>query len=154
MAFVVAPEKLIKSLSYLVSIRMMSLDWMTQKLLAQYLENGIYYEKVKEICRINQQKCDLMCGYLERLKPLGIEYETPKGGVYIWCRLPNYMHSGEVAKLCEKRGVTLMPGTIFYPKKNGGQHTLRLNFSFETAERIQTGMETFLEIFQSLTKIV
>ena len=40
MAFVVAPEKLIKSLSYLVSIRVMTLDWITQKLLAKYITSG------------------------------------------------------------------------------------------------------------------
>lgn len=152
MAFVVAPEKLIKSLSYLVSIRMMSLDWMTQKLLARYLDNGAYYENLNRISASNEEKCELMCRYLERLKPLGFSWETPKGGVYIWCKLPGGMDSREVASLCEKRGIAVIPGTIFYPKKNAGQNHLRLNFSFESIERIKLGMENFVEIIETLAK--
>lgn len=154
MAFVVGPEKLIKSLSYLVSIRMMSLDWMTQKLLAKYLENGTYYKNLEQMKTLNQEKCALMSGFLDRLKPYGLTYELPQGGVYIWCRLPSYIDSREVTTLCEKRGVAMMPGTIFYPKKNGGQNYIRLNFSFESKERIKKGMEIFTEVIRSLIKNV
>ena len=72
MAFVVAPEKLIRSLSYLVSIRIMSLDWMTQKLLAKCITDGKYYENVQRIAGLNKEKRDLMCEYLDRLAPLGL----------------------------------------------------------------------------------
>jgi len=154
MAFVVAPEKVIKSLSYLVSIRMMSLDWMTQKLLAKYMENGEYYENLKRIKKSNQEKCELMCHRLEPLKSLGIQFEKPKGGVYIWCRLPNYMDSRDVVQLCRKKGVALMPGTIFFPKKNQGKQYLRLNYSYETMERIEQGMDIFAETIRTLSKHV
>ncbi len=154
MAFVVAPEKLIKSLSYLVSIRMMSLDWMTQKLLAKYLENGEYYENLKKIKKLNQEKCQLMCQRLEPLKSLGIQFEKPKGGVYIWCRLPNHIDCRDVVQLCRRNGVALMPGTIFFPKKNQGQQYLRLNYSYETVERIERGMDIFVETIHALAKTV
>jgi len=47
-----------------------------------------------------------------------------------------------------------MPGTIFYPKKNGGQNYIRLNFSFEAKDRIKKGMEIFTEVIRSLMKNV
>lgn len=150
MAFVVAPEKLIRSLSYLVSIRMMALDWMTQKLLARYLETGEYYRSLEKIRLLNERKCDLMCKHLERLKPLGIHYEKPMGGVYVWCRLPNSIDSREVARLCEQKGVAVIPGNVFYPKRNGGKNHVRLNFSFETDERIEEGMAIFTDVIESL----
>ncbi|MBR3785671.1 MAG: PLP-dependent aminotransferase family protein [Firmicutes bacterium] len=151
LAFVVAPEKLIKSLSYLVSIRMISLDWMRQKLLTAFMSEGRYREKLSLIRELNRKKALLMQSCLDRLKPLGITYEPPKGGVYIWCRLPNRIDSREVARLCMKRGVSVIPGDVFYPGRNGGYHQLRLNFSFETEERILEGMKIFGAVIEELS---
>ena len=48
LAFIVANSDLIRRLSYLVSVRLVAMDWMTQRLLADYLEEGIYYRKLSE----------------------------------------------------------------------------------------------------------
>lgn len=150
LAFVVAPEKLIRSLSYLVSIRLMSLDWMTQKLLARYLTDGTYDKHVHTIAKQNQQKKNLMCAYLERLAPCGVTYQEPKGGVYVWCCLPPKVDGKTVVKECAKRGIAVVPGEVFYPRRNGGQNHIRLNFSYETMERIRLGMENFVDIVEGL----
>ncbi|MGN0659478.1 MAG: PLP-dependent aminotransferase family protein [Emergencia sp.] len=152
MAFVVAPEKLIKSLSYLVSIRIMSLDWLTQKLLARYLTDGKYYENAEKIAKLNKEKRDIMCSYLDRLKPLGVSYQKPRGGVYVWCRLPAGIDSKEVVSACDKRGVSIIPGEIFYPHRNGGQNHVRLNFSYETESRLRLGMENFNDVICRLSR--
>lgn len=152
MAFVVAPEKLIKSLSYLVSIRIMSLDWMTQKMLEKYLGDGRYYENVHTICDLNCQKRDLMCGYLDRLLPLGLKYRKPKGGVYIWAELPEGVDSRDVVAESRKREISLYPGDVFYPNKNGGRNFIRLNYSTENIARIKLGMENLVEIIGELAK--
>lgn len=150
MAFVVAPEKLIKSLSYLVSIRVMTLDWITQKLLAKYITSGKFYENARRITELNREKRDLMCSFLDRLVPLGLSYEKPRGGVYVWCRLPEGVDGKKVAAACSHRGISIVPGDIFYPNKNGGRNYIRLNYSFETRERICLGMENLIEIVTEL----
>ena len=150
LAFVVAPEKLIKSFSYLVSVRMISLDWMSQKLLANFMKDGRYGEHLQVIRAENRVKASLMCSYLDRLKSFGITYEHPKGGVYVWCSLPSTLDGRDVARLCTKRGLSIIPGDVFYPNHNGGFHQLRLNFSFETEARIRMGMEIFCDVIQSL----
>lgn len=150
MAFVTAPEKLIKSLSYLVSIRIMSLDWLTQKLLAKYITDGKYYENVQKIAALNKTKRDLMCSYLDRLSDLGVSYQKPRGGVYIWCRLPKTVDSKAVVSECLKRGISVIPGEIFFPSRNGGQNNIRLNYSYETIGRIKLGMENLIDIIREL----
>ena len=151
MAFVAAPEKLIKSLSYLVSIRIMSLDWMTQKLLAKYITDGKYYENVQKIAALNKTKRDLMCSYLDRMSDIGVSYQKPGGGVYIWCQLPKTVDSKAVVAESLKRGISIIPGEIFYPSRNGGQNNIRLNYSYETIGRIKLGMENLIDIFRGLT---
>lgn len=152
LAFVVAPEKLIKSLSYLVSIRIISLDWITQKLLERCMDDGRYYNNVKKISELNREKLELMCSYLDRLKPLGLEYKKPEGGVYVWCRLPEKVDSHEVTEQCIHRGIAVYPGELFYPHKNGGRNYLRLNFSSENTSRIKLGMENLVEIVTEISE--
>lgn len=151
MAFVVAPHKLIKSLSYLVSVRIMSLDWITQKLLAKYIIDGRYYNNVAEIARQNKEKRDLMCSYLDKVTHLGISYEKPRGGVYVWCKLPAGLDNKTVVSAAVKRGISVIPGEIFYPSRNGGRDYIRLNYSYETPERLKLGMENLIDIIEQLT---
>ena len=152
LAFVVAPEKLIKSLSYLVSLRMISLDWMSQKLLTGFMREGLYRETIQTIRELNRAKAAVMCAFLDRLKPFGVTYQRPKGGVYVWCTLPAELDGRDVAQRCMKRGVSMIPGDVFYPNRNGGFHQLRLNFSFETEARIREGMGIFCSVIEACMK--
>lgn len=52
LAFVVGDKALIRSLSYLVSVRMVATDWLTQKLVAKYLEDGSYYQILEQFRKI------------------------------------------------------------------------------------------------------
>lgn len=150
MAFVVAPHKLIKSLSYLVSVRIVALDWIAQKLLARYIIDGRYHNNVGEIAKLNKEKRDLMCGYLDRLSDKGVVYEKPRGGVYVWCKLPNGVDSKIVVREALKRGISVIPGEIFFPSRNGGREYIRLNYSYETKERLKLGMENLIDILEQL----
>ena len=150
LAVVVANEKLIRSLSYLVSIRIMSINWITQKLLAKYLADGRYYDKVDEMRIGSRQKRDMMCAYLDRAAAIGVRYIKPRGGVYIWCRLPDGLNGIDVAERATKHGVSVVPGEVFYPLHNGGYNYLRLNFSYEPMYWLREGMERLLKVIQEM----
>lgn len=143
LAFVVANKEVIKSLSYLVSVRFVATDWVTQKLMAKYLEDGTYYRNI-ETFRLNyRRKRDIVCEILDELKDHGISYNKPKGGVYIWCRLPETADSREFVKKAYANGLVLIPGDIFYPFKNGGRDYVRINYSYEREDKIREGMRIF-----------
>lgn len=140
-AFVVADKELIGSLSYLVSIRLMSTDWMTQKLLGLYLDNGTYYRELEAFRRNYAEKQKLVCEKLDGMKHLGIEYHRPRGGIYIWCRLPDGVDSKTFINRAYNMGVSLLPGYVFYPRRNGGRNYIRINYSYESKERLAAGMD-------------
>ena len=75
------------------------------------------------------------------MKPLGLEYVRPRGGVYIWCRLPEGVDSMELEVEARRMGVSIVPGYVFYPGKSGGRNYIRLNFSYESRERIRQGLD-------------
>ena len=149
LAFVVADRKIIESLSYLVSVRMMSVDWTSQKLLAKYLSDGSYYSILEAFRENYARKQEILCRGLDEMKELGISYRRPGGGVYIWCSLPRGLDSKEFANAAYKRGLALIPGYVFFPNKNGGREHIRINYSFETEERIEKGIEILRETLET-----
>ena len=150
MAFVLAPQKLIKVLAHLISIKMVSLDWMTQKLLACYMKDGSYDEKLRQIVKLNKVKCDIMCSYLDELYEEGVRYRKPEGGIYLWVKLPESISCRTLMTEALKKGVSVIPGILFYPEKNGGQNYIRLNYSYESKARISEGMEILVGIIRQL----
>ena len=40
-----------------------------------------------------------------------------------------------------RMGVSIVPGYVFYPGKSGGGNYIRLNFSYESRERIRQGLD-------------
>ena len=65
------------------------------------------------------------------------------GGVYIWCRLPDGVDSKQFINRAYNMGLILIPGYVFYPFKNGGRNYVRINYSYESDERLLAGMEVF-----------
>jgi len=143
LAFVSAGKPIIESLSYLASLNMAAPDWITQKLAAAYLENGSYYAKLSEFRSVYRRKRDLVCEALDAMAPLGVRYEKPRGGVYVWCRLPDGVDSKLFASRSYSRGLTLIPGHVFYASKKEGRAHVRINYSREPEDRLVRGLDIF-----------
>lgn len=150
MAFVVGHELLIKALSYLVSVRMMSLEWLTQKLIGRYLADGRYADKLPQIIRHNHKNMTKVASALRRLKKYGLKFNVPQGGVYIWCELPAQMDARIFVNKAHREGLSLIAGYTFYPYHNDGRNMVRINYSYETAGRIDQGMKIFTQVFKSM----
>ena len=144
-AFVAGPKTLIDSLANLVSVRLVALDWLSQKLLAQAFETRLYYDKLKVFQEEYRKKMERMCGWLDKMRPLGVAYEKADGGVYVWCKMPDTLDTKQFFRSMEHQGVSFVPGNVFYPDKHRGSPFIRLNFSYPTPEQIDRGMKTIYD---------
>lgn len=152
MAFVVGHELLIHALSYLVSVRMMSLEWLTQKLIAKYLGDGRYAKKLPLIVKHNHTNMTKVVAGLKRMHKYGLDFTIPQGGVYLWCKLPSYMDARVFVNEAHKQGLSLIAGYIFFPFNNDGRNMVRINYSYETPGRIDQGMNIFNDVFRSMLR--
>lgn len=150
LAFVVADRSVIESLSYLASVRMELTDWITQKLAAQYLGDGTYYAALGDFRAVYSRKQEIVCSRLDEMKPWGVEYKRPRGGVYIWCRLPGGVDSKDLVRKAHGKGLTLMPGNLFYPDKKEGRDYIRISYCYEPEERLAKGMDLLKETLADL----
>ncbi len=145
LAFAVAPKPIVKRLSYLVSMHLMSIDSLSQKLMSIYLEKGMYRKNLEEICKQYKRKRDIMCDKLDEARPLGLDYQKPSGGVYIWCRLPERMNVKTLLQKSAKKGVAFIPGNVFFPYGTNGDNYIRLNYSYPREDQIRAGMDLLLQ---------
>ena len=154
-SFIIADTGVIRRLSELVSMKIVSLDWVPQMLLLEYMKQGLYHERLGGFRNLYHHKRDLMCRYLREYGgDIGMEYVKPKGGVFLWIKLPSGIDGRELLNEVQKSGVTFIPGYVFYPQSHRGNDYLRLNFSYPTEAQIKEGTIKFSQITrQTLLKI-
>jgi DNA-binding transcriptional MocR family regulator len=71
-----------------------------------------------------------------KLMTLGIEpWIMPRGGFYLWCRLPNGCDSAEVARAALTDDVVLAPGNAFSPSQSASAF-MRFNVAQMSDERV------------------
>lgn len=152
-SFLIASREVIKSLSNLVSVRLVTLDWMPQHLACQYLKDGTFLRKLEEFRRIYKRKRDQMCCCLdEAARVIPLSYKKPEGGVYLWVKLPPGADAGRLVKETEKRGVSFMTGNMFFHDKNLGSDYIRLNYSYASEEQIVKGIKILTQCIQKIQK--
>lgn len=83
----------------------------SSEIIAHMLAGGFYRKHMEELrrrlVRARRETAD-------RLSRLGIEpWLLPRGGFYLWCRLPEGLDSGDVAQAALAEGVVLAPGNVF-----------------------------------------
>lgn len=150
LAFVAADSVFIRSLSRLASVCMMNSDWMTQMLLEMYLQNGEFYRCLEAFRLAYAEKQELVCRKLDEMASLGVSYRRPRGGAYIWCRLPPGIDGKGFINKAANAGVALIPGHVFYPMKNGGRDHVRINYTYESTERLREGMDILRRTLEEL----
>lgn len=80
-----------------------------------------------------------------RLAALGIEpWIMPRGGFYLWCRFPNGIDTGEVAKSCRAESIILAPGNVFSPSQSASSF-MRFNVTQMGDPRIYAALERALK---------
>lgn len=152
-SFMIAPKEVTERLSNLVSVRLVTLDWTPQHLACQYLKDGTFISKLEEFRSVYRKKRDLMCSLLDKeAGRLGLSYRKPKGGVYLWVRLPSYIKTAELAREAERQGLSFIPGDVFFPGGNPDGNYIRLNYSYPTEEQIKKGMKILLGCAQKIQK--
>ena len=80
-----------------------------------------------------------MLAGLDRHMPVGVDWTTPKGGMFVWVTLPAGFNTDELFYRAVDAKVAFIPGSAFYPVEEPCRD-MRLNFVTATAAQIEQGM--------------
>ncbi|WP_240540604.1 PLP-dependent aminotransferase family protein [Paracoccus sp. pheM1] len=112
------------------------------ELIAGVLAGGSYRKHMDEL---RQRLARARKEAEDRLRPLGlVPWIMPRGGFYLWCRLPEGRDSTAIARRCLEENVVLAPGNVFSVSQSASAF-LRFNVAQLGDARIFAALERAME---------
>jgi 2-aminoadipate transaminase len=113
---------------------------LSQYIIYEFCRQGFLNPHIKKICELYKVKRNAMFLALEEYFPVETNWTRPKGGLFIWVKLPEACSSTDLLGLAVAQGVAFVPGNPFFVD-NSGQNTMRLNFSNAALDQIKEGID-------------
>lgn len=140
LGYVVAPAQVMPKLLQAKQAADLHSPGFNQRMVAQVLQGGFLERHVPTIRALYKAQRDAMLAALEReMQGLGVTWNAPDGGMFLWARLPQGMDAIALLPQAVERGVAFVPGSAFYAGEPDAR-TLRLSFVTASAEQIATGV--------------
>jgi 2-aminoadipate transaminase len=111
----------------------------------RYLMENDADSHVAKLRQIYGERCETMLRSLARHFPAGVRWTKPEGGMFLWVELPAHRDSAKLLPAAIEAEVAFVPGAPFFPNEKPN-HFLRLNFSNQTPERIETGIKKLAQV--------
>lgn len=106
---------------------------------AAFCTRGLLEPHIARLREIYRARRDAALTALARSMPPGVTWTHPRGGFFVWVTLPAPLLARQVIVAAEQRGVTCLPGDLFFAE-SGGERNLRLAFSYLSPEDIGQGI--------------
>ena len=137
-------REVIRMMAYAKQAADLHSSTMDQQALNQLLRHYDLDQHISGIRTEYEARMRLMSSLLKEQQWEDVHWEEPEGGMFLWMRLPEYMHADELLRLAVGRGVAFVPGSSFYagePENN----TLRMNFTHTDQQNMRLGVARFAE---------
>ena len=149
LGYVVAPPALYPKLLQAKQAADLHTPTFNQRVVADVLKDGFLDRHVPTIRALYRAQRDAMLGALEReLQGLGVSWNRPDGGMFLWLRLPEGMDAIGLLPQAVDQGVAFVPGAAFYAAQ-GDARTLRLSFVTATVEQIEQGVAALAQAIRA-----
>jgi 2-aminoadipate transaminase len=140
LGFVVAPRTVFPKLLQAKQAADLHSPGFNQRVVAEVMKDGFLDRHVPTIRALYKSQRDAMLAALQReMQGLGVEWNKPDGGMFLWARLPQGASSIDLLPKAVDKGVAFVPGAAFYAG-HPDPRTLRLSFVTASVEQIDTGI--------------
>lgn len=140
LGFLVAPHALYPKLLQAKQAADLHTPGFNQRMVSEVMKGGFLDRHVPTIRALYKQQRDAMLSAMDReMQGLGVTWNRPDGGMFLWARLPEGMSALELLPEAVERNVAFVPGAAFYAD-NPDTRTLRLSFVTASAQQIQDGI--------------
>jgi 2-aminoadipate transaminase len=109
-----------------------------QHIVLELAKQGVIERQLPRLREAYRQKRDTLNHALRRHLPAGTTWTSPAGGMFLLASFPRAIEAREVLPRALELGVAFVPGDDFH-LHGTGRHTLRLNFSHPSPDRLEEG---------------
>lgn len=139
LGWVIAPPNVIRKLVTAKQGVDLHTSTFTQMVAYETARGGFIDRHIPLIKKVYGQRRDVMLAAMDRYFPPQVDWTHPKGGLFLWGMLPEYLDAAEVLEVAVEEKVAFVPGRAFHPHGDG-QNTMRINFSYSAPEQIEEGI--------------
>jgi len=145
LGFLVAPKAIFPKLLQAKQAADLHSPGFNQRMVSEVMKDGFLDRHVPTIRALYKRQRDAMLTALAReMNGLGVEFNKPAGGMFLWLRLPEGMDAVALLPKAVERGVAFVPGAPFYAGPSDPR-TLRLSFVTASVEEIDTAVTALAE---------
>ena len=123
-----------------------------QMVVAEYFSQN-FGEHVDELSETLKGKLDTMVEALEREFGTAVEPWTPKGGIFLWMKLPDEVDIMKLVKPAADAGIALNPGPEWAVDGADSRSRLRLCFALTSKEEIRAVVAALAKVCYEQTGI-
>lgn len=123
-----------------------------QMVVAEYFSRH-FAEHVDELSRTLKDKLDTMVEAVEREFGTAAELWVPKGGIFLWLKLPDQIDVRKLVQPALKAGIAFNPGPEWAVDGDASKSRLRLCFGSATKDEIREGVAAFARVCYEETGI-
>jgi DNA-binding transcriptional MocR family regulator len=140
--YLIVPNALAAELQPLAASTYITPGLVAQATLHEFLRRGLFESNLQRVCDLLRERRDAMLAALEHGFDGRGRWSRPEGGYFLWLELPDDIDTSELLVRASKAGVTFVPGVDF----GGEPNTLRLAFSYVSADEIAEGIARLAEL--------
>jgi 2-aminoadipate transaminase len=140
LGFLVAPKAIFPKLLQAKQAADLHSPSFNQRMVSEVMKDGFLDRHVPTIRALYKSQRDAMLAALQReMHGLGVEWNSPDGGMFLWARLPQGVSAIDLLPKAVDKGVAFVPGAPFYAA-HPDPRTLRLSFVTASVQQIDTGI--------------
>ncbi len=146
-AWICSNKKIIDQYMLLKTNADLSSSAINQRMVDVYLEKFSLDDHIDKITKLYRSRRDLAIQSMKEYFPSSVSFDTPKGGLFAWVKLPEDKNTQELLNIALEKKVAFVPGSAFYTKGQK-QNELRLNYSNMSEEKIVKGIQILGDILK------
>jgi 2-aminoadipate transaminase len=116
-----------------------------QMVLAEFCASH-FNDHVPKLTRGLRAKLDTLMEALAEQFGTAAEFEEPKGGIFLWVKLPDVVDTLKLAQASQASGVAINPGPEWSTDKSYSKSRMRLCFASPSHEAIRQGVAALADV--------
>ena len=105
-----------------------------------------FKEHVPKLTRGLREKVETLMDALAEQFGTAAEFDDPKGGIFLWVKLPDVVDSQRLAQAALAAGIAINPGPEWATDKGYARSRMRLCFAHPSKETIRQGVAALAEV--------
>ncbi|MDO5653093.1 MAG: PLP-dependent aminotransferase family protein [Brachymonas sp.] len=149
LGFIVAPTTVYPHLLQAKQAADLNSSSINQRVVCEVLNTpGFLDTHLPRVRQFYKAQCQAMLAALQKYMPDNVTWNTPRGGMFLWVRLPEGLDSGALLPKAIENGVAYVPGASCYSAAPDVR-TMRLSFATSTIEQIDTGIAALAQTIKA-----